>query len=79
MTDKPNGSTIITPETAVIEHKEKVRRLRKPTLGEVEDMMNDMAHIMLQQYGPLAVVVRELNQRCTALETALARTTGDVE
>lgn len=69
---------IITPQQALTEHQEKLRRLRKPTTGEIEDVFNHFATTMLQQYGPLAVAITELNHRLSRLEDRLANG-GDIE
>lgn len=61
--------TIITPQVALSEHAEKMRRLRKPTVGELEDLLRAFEQELLQQYGPLAVAIRELGFRVSMLES----------
>ena len=76
-------SQIVTPEQVMIEHAARLRRARKPTLGEVEDAMNDFARTMLNQYGPLAVALREMRldfeARLHKLERQLRESSGDSE
>ena len=75
-----NGKgTIITREQELSEFKTNQRRLRKPTIGEIEDAMNDFAQKMLSQYGPLAVAVREMKLDFDARLKRLESTGGDTE
>lgn len=79
-----NGKGLIdTPQDVLTEHAARVRRARKPTIGEVEDAMNDFAQTMLSQYGPLAVALREMRldheARLHTLERQFRESSGDSE
>ena len=60
MTAGNGKGTLVTPQDVLSEHANRQRRMRKPTIGEVEDAMNDFASKMLQEFGPLAVALREM-------------------
>lgn len=80
MIDGDNGhGAIVTPQDVLSEHAARQRRLRKPTIGEVEDAMNEFAQKMLQQYGPLAVALREANFRLSVLEKEIKTLRGTDE
>lgn len=75
-----NGKgSIVTPQDVLSEHAAKARRLRKPTIGEIEDAMNHFAQQMMQTYGPLAVALRELRLDVDARLKKLEGLGGDTE
>lgn len=77
MVDGNGTGTIVTPEQVQTEYAAKQRRLRKPTIGEVEDAMNDFARRMLEQYGPLAVELRTLRLELQAIQRKLSPVVGE--
>ena len=75
-----NGKgTILTPQDVLSEHAAKARRLRKPTIGEIEDAMNSFAAQMMEMYGPVAVAMRELKLDMDARLKKLEGLGGDTE
>lgn len=77
MSGDGNGKgTIITRERELSEFAAKQRRARKPTIGEVEDAMNDFGMKMLSQYGPLAIEMRTLRLELQAVQRKLSPVVG---
>lgn len=72
-------SKILLPEDVPMRsHAEIQRRNRKITVGEAEDTLNLFAQTMLNQFGPVAVGLRDLQFRVSQMEKQLSAS-GDIE
>ncbi len=76
MSDGNGKGIIITREQELSEFAAKQRRVRKPTIGEVEDAMNDWAHTLLMQYGPIAAELRTLRLELQTIQRKLGPVVG---